>query len=125
MATILYKLGRYFEQEEYTAMSMRMLQSMQSKFAGYPSGYSQWLQLQILVTFGLNTICITGDEAIKIKLQFNAHYLPNVIFAGGISASIPMMQNKVSIGNNDIHICSADSCMPPIATVEEAIKLLA
>ncbi len=125
MATVLFKLGRYFEEAEFSLRSLRMLKLIQPKFANYPSGYSQWLQLQLLETVGLTTVCITGNEALKAKREFDGRYHPNIIFAGGESSTIPVMKGKISEDNNHIHICTEDACLPALNSVSEAFKVLA
>jgi uncharacterized protein YyaL (SSP411 family) len=124
MAMVLYKLGRYFENDKYTERSIKMLRLMQPKFAGYPSGYSQWMQLQLLDTFGLKTVCITGVKALEIKKEFDEQYIPNLIFAGANNSVIPIMQNKVSIDEKNIHICTDKACKPAVESIEEALKLM-
>ena len=124
MAMVVYKMGRYFENEDYTRRGLRMLGLMQPKFAGYPSGYSQWMQLQLLETFGLKTVCITGPKALEIKNEFDAQYVPNAIFAGGENSAIPIMKDKVSRGEDHIHVCTENACMPAVGSIDEAVKLL-
>ncbi|MCX6190166.1 MAG: thioredoxin domain-containing protein [Bacteroidetes bacterium] len=124
MAMNLYKLGKYFEKEEYLSISLKMLHLMQPKFAGYPSGYSQWLQLQLAETGGMKTVCITGSGALETKQEFDQNYIPNLLFAGGENSTIPLMASKTSTGGNTIHICLHDACLPAVSKVSEAIKLL-
>ncbi len=124
MAKVLYQLGRYFEEEKYTIRSLKMLKLLQPKFAGYPSGYSHWLQLQLMETFGLKTICITGNRALEIKKEFDQHYIPNIIYAGGANSLIPIMKSKNTSEDKPIHICTQNACMHPVSTVEEAMKLI-
>jgi len=124
LATLMYKLSHYFVDDRYRQISTEMLFLMQSKFAGYPSGYSQWMQFQLLEIFGLKTICITGNESLEVRMQFATHYLPNVLFAGGENTTLPILKGKLSKGEEHIHICTESACMPALASVAEALKLL-
>lgn len=124
LAKVLCMLGRYFENDIYTSKYQEMLAVVRGKFMGYPSGYSQWLQLQLLETIGLTTIVITDEEALSVKREFDGYYLPNVIYAGGTDATIAIAEGKGTKQGNSIHVCTAMACMPAIATVKEAIELL-
>ena len=124
LAMVLCMLGRYFENDIYTSKYQEMLAVVRGKFMGYPSGYSQWLQLQLLETIGLTTIVITDEEALSVKREFDGYYLPNVIYAGGTDATIAIAEGKGTKQGNSIHVCTAMACMPAIATVKEAIELL-
>lgn len=124
LAKVLCLLGRYFENHIYTSKYQEMLAVVRGKFMGYPSGYSQWLQLQLLETIGLTTVVILEEEAISMKREFDEYYLPNVIYAGGTDATIAITEGKDSKQGKSIHVCTAMACMPAVANVKEAMELL-
>ena len=122
--TVLYQLGRYFDNTDFTERAVRMLTQVQPKFAAYPSGYAQWLQVQLFETFGLFTIALPGSDHRERKKEFNRQYLPNVLFAGGTSENITWLETRADSTETRIHVCTATECLPPVATVEEALKLM-
>lgn len=124
LAKVLCLLGRYFENDIYTSKYQEMLAVVRGKFMGYPSGYSQWLQLQLLETIGLTTIVIADEEALSVKREFDSYYLPEIIFAGGANPTLAITEGKISTQGKSIHVCTAMACMPAVATVKEAMELL-
>ena len=59
-----------------------------------------------------------------MKREFDEYYLPNVIYAGGTDATIAIAEGKETKQGKSIHVCTAQACMPAIATVKEAMELL-
>jgi len=122
LAILLFKLGKYFETETYHSISRRMLSYIRPLFSAYPGSYSGWMKMQLLETYGYRFICIHEQDASGSRLEFSKKLLPNVIFAGGVNSSLPVMQNKP--GNYPIQICNESECLPPFINAEEALKHL-
>jgi uncharacterized protein YyaL (SSP411 family) len=124
LASVLYKLSFYFEEPEYSRKATQMVQSVRSKFAGYPGGFGQWLQVQLLMVNGLKTVCICADDPGMSMGNLRRNYFSNVIFAGGQSSTVPIMQGKKTGVGTRFFICSESGCMPPLANVSEVLSAL-
>ncbi|MCW5900200.1 MAG: thioredoxin domain-containing protein [Flavobacteriales bacterium] len=122
MAKALHGLGTLLDEERYLAMSRRMLGTVADDLAGYPSGHSNWAQLMLMHVFPCPEIAITGPEALRLRGEFAAHYLPNRVFLGGNKRSdLPLLKDRF-LPASTIFVCVDKSCQLPVPTVEEALK---
>ena len=70
-------------------------------------------------------VAIVGPNALNLVHELQKQYLPRVIFCAGTAENdLPLLQNRYVPGKTLIYICQDKSCMLPVETVEEAIKLL-
>jgi uncharacterized protein YyaL (SSP411 family) len=69
-------------------------------------------------------VAILGDEALEKSRELQKFYLPNAVFAGGISANLPMLQDKVGTENTTIFVCYDGTCLLPTTEVKAALQLM-
>jgi uncharacterized protein YyaL (SSP411 family) len=126
MALNLYKLGMYFEKQEYVQLSQKMLGRVKKLLLTEPSYLSNW---GILFTINLKAtaeIAISGKDALHFRRSIDRQFLPNCILAGSESSSnLPLLQNRTpDKGKTMIYVCYNKTCKLPVESVEEALKQL-
>ena len=125
LAKSLFRLGHYYYDTTYTRMAIQMLNNIKPHMATYPSGYSNWgmLMLDNVTTF--YEVAIVGKEANKKRMELNDYYIPNKLYIGSYAESkLPLLQNKLVVGETIIYVCVNNACKLPVNEVAEAVKLL-
>lgn len=123
MAQNLHTLGLLFDEERYITQAAAMLAAVQPQIKTYGSAYSNWAIQLLNEVFGLNEIAITGKSTAALKKEINDHYIPNKIILSGTNSTLPLLKDKESI-ETKIYICRNKVCQLPVATVDEALKLI-
>jgi uncharacterized protein YyaL (SSP411 family) len=90
----------------------------------YGSGYSNWGMLLLDVTRDFYQVAILGDQSLEKSRELQKNYLPNTVFAGGVSANLPMLQDKESADNTTIFVCYDGTCLLPTTDVKAALQLM-
>ncbi|SDJ94626.1 hypothetical protein SAMN04487898_105122 [Pedobacter sp. ok626] len=123
MAQNLHKLGLFFDDDLYTLKAEGMLAAVLPQIKTYGSAYSNWAIQVLEEVFGINEIALTGKHIEKAKSEINKHYIPNKITLGGTNSELPLLKDKES-NETKIYICRNKVCQLPVATVDEALKLI-
>ncbi|MNK03575.1 hypothetical protein D3C87_214240 [compost metagenome] len=123
MAQNLHKLGLFFDDDLYTLKAEGMLAAVLPQIKTYGSAYSNWAIQVLEEVFGINEIALTGKHIEKVKSEINKHYIPNKITLGGTNSELPLLKDKES-NETKIYICRNKVCQLPVATVDEALKLI-
>lgn len=82
MANNLYKLGHFFDDEDYLKIARQMLRNIVPHIKSYGSSYSNWACLLLNEVKGIYEIVITGPEAENKRQQLERYYIPNKIILG-------------------------------------------
>jgi uncharacterized protein YyaL (SSP411 family) len=123
MAQNLQKLALFFDDDHYREKASAMLSAVLPHIKSYGSAYSNWCIQLFNEVYGINEIAITGNELDSIQSAFAQRYIPNKITLGGTNSKLPLLKDKKS-EQTKIYICRNKTCQLPVATVEEAIKLI-
>jgi uncharacterized protein len=121
MAHNLFKLGHLFDNNRYTDISSQQLRNVRPHIKSYGSGYSNWAMLLLNHVFGIFEITVTGIEAEAKRKEFEKNYIPNKIFLGGTSGTLPLLQDKWN-SETKIFVCQNKTCSLPVTEVSDAIK---
>lgn len=121
MAHNLYKLGHFYDQDDYLHRSAQMLQTVFPHIKTYGSGYSNWAMLLLNEIFGMHEIVITGPLAEEKRIALEKNHIPNKIILGGTSGSLHLLQNRIGT-ETQIYICKNRTCQFPVTEVAEALK---
>ncbi len=121
MANNLFKLGHFFDDENYLRISDQMIRTVQPQIIKYPSGYSNWASLLLNRIFGIYEIAITGPEAEQRRIELEKHYIPNKILLGGTAGTLPLLQDKRDT-ETKIYVCQNRTCSLPVTTIIDAIN---
>ena len=126
MAHNLFKLSKYFGEEEFLNISKKMLTSVTPQLQDYPQGYSNWLSLKLNFSHNFYEVVIMGTNAKVLLAELNKEYLPNILVAGSIveSNSSPLFQHRFKKGKNLIYVCSNGACQLPVKTITSALELI-
>ena len=122
MAIVLFKLGHFYENEDYISISKSMFAQIANKIHQAGPWYAKWASLQGLMTYGLNEVVITGNNANELNLHLQKNYLPNSIFIGGNEENLPLLKNRIIDGKTMIYVCKNKTCKLPVENVEDALK---
>ena len=122
MAKNLFKLGKYFYNNEYLAIANQMINNIKDKARTAGPYYANWDLLLMWMIKDPLEVAIVGEDYLKIRKEFNQYYLPNVLFMGGKSeGSLELLSNKLIEGVTNIYVCQNKSCKTPVSEVKMAI----
>ena len=121
MAHNLFKLGHFYDQDEYLNISRQMLRNVHSQIKTYGSGYSNWASLLLFHVFGMFEIAITGISSEEKRMELEKYYIPNKILLGGSSGTLPLLKDKWAT-ETKIYVCQNRTCLLPVIEVIDAIK---
>ena len=122
MAKNLFLLGKYFDNNEYTEMAVKMAGLVKQDAQRGGTYYANWDILIAWLAKEPYEIAIVGKEYGSRLAEFNEYYLPDVIFSGGRDEGIlPLLKNKFITGKTTIYVCRNKTCKLPVNTVEEAL----
>ena len=123
MAEVLYNLGVYFENEDYSGKSARMLSALHNQMLKGANYYTGWCYLAGLYSHGTNEVAIMGKDAIKKNLELQKNYLPQSVFMGsGAEENLPLLEGKNSAGRTLIYVCTNRTCKIPVDQTGLALK---
>lgn len=123
MASNLFLLGRFMEHENYIQLAEQMIANVYDGMEHYGSGYSNWANVMLHFIQPFAEVSITGPNWKENLAAISSHYLPNVIFAGGKSGTLPMLNNKFS-EKDQIFVCHGTVCEAPENDVEKVLEML-
>jgi uncharacterized protein YyaL (SSP411 family) len=125
MAEVLYNLGVYFENEDYSNKSSRMLSLLHNQMLKGTDYYTAWCFLSGFYSYGTNEIAIVGKDALKKSRDLQKNYLPHSVFMGSeYEENLPLLKNKYSEGATLIYVCTNRTCKLPVRETSLALKQL-
>jgi len=123
MAKNLFLLGHFLNNDDYINKAKQMLVNVENEVQRNIYFYSNWGIVQALCSSPLYEVAILGDDFKSKQLEFDQHYLPNVILLGGKTAgSLDLLQNKLVEGQTTIYVCRDKTCELPVTEVEQALQ---
>ncbi len=125
MAKNLIRLSHYYSLPEFSAIAKQMIANISEDITKNTPWYSNWAQAALLLKNTIYEVVIFGNEATLFYKEFSKHFLPNVLFAFSTEEnSLPVFENRFVKGETLIYICRDNSCLAPVKSVGEALKLL-
>jgi uncharacterized protein YyaL (SSP411 family) len=125
MAKNLYVLGQYLYKEDYIQKAKRMLGYVKEEALKNGPYYANWNILMSYFASEPYEVAIVGKNAMKLKKEFDAYYLPNVFMSGGEKeGTLTLLENKLIKGQTTIYVCQNKVCQYPVTSVSEALKLM-
>ncbi len=122
MANVLLRLGHYYDDEKYIAMSKQMLNNVIKNVKKAGPYYANWAILLGTLSYEPFEVAIMGDDAIKMNTTIQLHYLPTSFFLGGTSENLPLLEGRLVEDQTLIYICRNKTCGLPVKTVVDALK---
>ncbi|WP_051285225.1 thioredoxin domain-containing protein [Aequorivita capsosiphonis] len=125
MAKNLFVLSKYFEENDFEAISHQMLKNVISEIDQYPSGFSNWLDLLLNFQNDFYEIVVVGNHASEKIKEINKNYLPNIIIAGSKDQNEgALFKNRYVPEETLIYICVNNACQLPISDTKITINTL-
>ncbi|WP_121666772.1 thioredoxin domain-containing protein [Mesonia aquimarina] len=125
MAKNLFKLSKFFRNPNYKKIALNLYQHVEPRIANYPSGYSNWLQVQLDFSTPFYELIFRGDNAKENIEKVSKYYLPNIIKAYKKTAentTIPILQEKQEVSKNEMHLCEDARCFLPSKNYKQIIS---
>jgi len=127
---VLLKLARITDNQEYSRIAERSLNTPGKNMARYPLGFGQWLSALDFYMGPSQEVAIIGapDNADTLSLLHSAcrEYRPNTIITGlapsdtTLLSQLPIFANRRQpAGIPTAFVCRGFSCLPPVTTAEE------
>ena len=114
MATNLFHLGHFYRNEEWIKNAQQMIKNMQANMSQYAPGYSNWAMLMLHVVYGVEEVCVIGENAKKHLGSFSSEYHPSRILCGGEKPTLPIAEYKTKKNKVILYKCIKGSCLPPL-----------
>ena len=121
MATVLFKLGHYFDNSSYREIVNGMINHEIENVSTSGIWYSNWASLIGLFINDVTEVAIMGKDATSINIDMQRNYLPASLFMGGTSENLPLLKNKIIEGTT-IYVCRNSTCNLPVVRMEEAMQ---
>ncbi len=125
MASNLFLLGIYFNNESFIQKAKKMLINVQKNLFQNIFAYSNWGLLGIHFIKPVYEVAILGPEWNIMKKTLENNYLPDVIFLGGkIEGTLSLLEGKLLSGQTTIYVCVDKTCKIPVTDAEKALEQL-
>ena len=73
----------------------------------------------------LYEVAIMGDQWRARQSEFDAYYLPNVIYLGGTNeGNLELLANKLVEDQTTIYVCENKTCRLPVQNTNKALELM-
>lgn len=127
MAKNLQRLAIIFDKPLYTEKSVRMMQNILPTIEKYSASFSQWANVLVNYVYPIKEIAVAGDDYKNVMAKINGFFIPNKVmmgFDGNGNSIYPLLKDKKPKEQTLIYVCENYACKKPVASVEEAKKLL-
>ncbi|MEP0131540.1 MAG: thioredoxin domain-containing protein [Eudoraea sp.] len=125
MAKNLFKLSRFFPDENYENIAQQMVVNLQQSFEKDTASYANWLHLVLYFQKPFYEISIVGEDYMKTASAMQKSYLPNVVFAGANEESgLSLIQNRFVANSTLIYLCEHGSCKLPTEDMNHVLNQL-
>jgi uncharacterized protein len=121
LASVLFRLGEYYDQDSYKEMSKIMLNQMSKDILENSPYYPNWASLMGMIAYKPYEIAIMGDKANQINTTLRKRYLPTALFMGGNMEDLPLLENKYVKGKTIIYVCKDRVCKLPVEDASMAL----
>ncbi|MCS6980870.1 MAG: thioredoxin domain-containing protein [Flavobacteriales bacterium] len=117
MAFNLYVLGNFWGKSEWIALASRMMETMASEVAHYPSAHALWAMLRLYLPEGPVLAVALGEEAEQRK-EVAEHLVAGVLpVFGALNSKLEFFSTQgkrnSSSGSLGWRACHLSACLPP------------
>lgn len=120
-AKCLHQLSFIFDKPHYAEITEKMVLRIQHKIEKFPSGFTNWMQLLLLKSYGTKQVVVCGIDSQLPSLEtYHPHTL---LFTKNVPESaLPLLKEKQVTDDTHYYLCIDQSCGLPQKTFE-AIEL--
>ena len=112
--THLLVLSTYYNNSHYHNIALQMVEQTTPSI-DYPSAYSNWLRISMLVNMPSKELAICGPNALIEITKLNAHYHPNIILGGSQKQSnLPFLKDRNQDNQTLFYACENKTCSLPV-----------
>ena len=123
LAMGFFKLARYFANEPYENLAIRMIDGIKQSALMNPTFNCYWLSSAINISFPFYELGIVGDNYKQERVKIERMFLPNVIlFGGNKENNLEIMNNRYSEGKTLFYVCENRVCQLPVDDSNKAIE---
>ena len=126
MAHNLLLCGIVMGKTDWIDIADNMLQKVATHVTRYSYSYGYWASIIQIKYYGILVVICTGINSFEQASQLNGFSFPNVLVLTCQKeiSYIPLFENKYFQDKNSIFVCSRNACLPPVSTVNQAVKLI-
>ena len=125
MAHNLLDLASLTENKEFVRHAEIMLKNMQNSLKKGQVYYANWDLLLMRFTSPSQEVVVMGENAADYVKELQYDWSFNTIYAGGVKETKnPLTKDRYVEGKTLIYVCENQVCQYPVATVNEAKKLI-
>ncbi len=118
MAENLYRLSVYFENGFYEKISRSMCSKILPGI-DYPSAFSNWLHLELLMKSQAE-LAICGGKAVETGMEFYKSYHPGIVVAAATKeTALPFLSGRFSSGKTQLYFCQDKTCGLPFDNLSQ------
>ena len=122
MASNLFQLSVYFQNQYYESICMKMLKIIIPNI-DYPSAYSNWLNVLMNYSKQQKELGICGVNAIEYLSKINREYHPNLLLAGANKISeLPFLKDRFVENEMLFYVCQNQTCQLPTSNFNEVLN---
>ena len=122
MATNLFQLSIYFNNQYYETICMKMLKIIIPNI-DYPSAYSNWLNVLMNYSEQQKELGICGGNAMEYLSKINREYHPNLLLAGANKISeLPFLKDRFVENEMLFYVCQNQTCELPTSNFNEVLN---
>jgi uncharacterized protein YyaL (SSP411 family) len=125
MAFNIYHLSVLFDVPEFKKRAEKMITSLSNAIVRHPTSFGIWAGLLMEMTSGTHEIAVIGEKFFAVAKQILAEYIPHKVLLTcptGIE-KLPLLAGKRPADPPLIYLCKDYSCLNPVSTVSELMKL--
>jgi uncharacterized protein YyaL (SSP411 family) len=119
-ANCLLKLGRYFDNREFSMRAALMINEV-SAAIDFAPGFSNWLLAAIMRNAQPVEVVFTGSQALQNSMRFHQKLRPFTLSsASTINSELPLLKDR----NNEqslIYVCRNQTCEAPVLRFEDLV----
>lgn len=114
MAHVFYKLSQYCADDLLGSKAHKMLGCMRNETQMYGAHFALWAELLGLIVNDSVQVVISGPEHDITRKSMQQKYAPNEIYAGGISSTLALCQNRMGGNKTKLYRCVNNVCEMPV-----------
>jgi uncharacterized protein YyaL (SSP411 family) len=126
LAYNVYQLSVLLNVPEFRQRSKKMVISLSSAIAHYPTSFGVWATLLTEMVYGTEEIVVFGARAPLLAKKVLAEYIPHKVFMSSEKPdeNLPLLIGKTPTDKPLIYLCREYSCLKPVSGVGELLELI-
>lgn len=121
---LLY-LSIIFEEDKYYNQAIKMLQGVKEIVKKYPNSFAVWAAALAKLSFPQQEIVIAGKNYSVMLNNILPIFIPHKVLISNSSANnLPVLINKDFTTDTKLYVCRNRTCLEPVNTLKDFIKLI-